>query len=676
MAQVSFDLERDIDVAKTDIVESFSNGPIPNSSPLPTTPPVGKVVQIGEKLLRPRDFDCYQGLDNPGRPKFLGKLIDSMGESLVDNEEKYKEFVSSCESVTKNSEMFDALNLCCTLRYTKPLGKKMHEDTSSSDCSSTMVYAFMFYAAMQQAGSGSFQATEIANETMSYYELDKFCRDFDIVPKLLTKYEVKGIWQDFIQIYVQTTGGTPPQALTFDQFKDMFVRMALFAYNKVGMKRMILAVTGFFPSPSELISSLCEHCHFHDFPYVQSRIRSVGRETQGALNFRSSDDNNNRARAEIRIDLRAKYLARVSAKENKDKEEKERKRQEKLFGAQNDSETDAKGKPKTVQYGMWSATSGKKFKQGGGLFNFSKKGKQKSNNLPDIISQMLDNDDPSVSRENSHVGSKSGESSLAESSVHSGVGSNSVASENEDNLMTYDKATALAKMRGTRIDMIASQYSKDLLEVLTKYCRTDPPPEKAGVIESGGAFMDAGHLPPNTQCSLLVTVTNLTLDILQLDISAEGFEDPETRVIINPNPVISGIQRQGNVTFSIPNRTSSQLAYINVAAVSSSGLHHNLRCPVFYRADTSCVNRAILTSKTLPKLCEVYLGRPFSPSKTFDKKKPEDEVLWVRPVSASALRRSVHEMRPSSSRAVSSRTQKSGTMTTTGRRPVSSGLDK
>ena len=41
----------------------------------------------------------------------------------------------------------------------------------------------------------------------------------------------------------------PMNALTFENFQDIFVRMALYAYNKPGMKRMILAVTGFFPEP-------------------------------------------------------------------------------------------------------------------------------------------------------------------------------------------------------------------------------------------------------------------------------------------------------------------------------------------------------------------------------------------------------------------------------------------
>ena len=149
-----------------------------------------------------------------------------------------------------------------------------------------------------------------------------------------------------------------------------------------------------------------------------------------------------------------------------------------------------------------------------------------------------------------------------------------------------------------------------------------------------------------------------------------------TRTLIssNPNPVVSGGQRQGQIKFVIPEKLGSQLAYFSVAAVSSAGLRHTMRCPVFYRSDATTVNRTILNNNTLSKMTELYLGRKFQPRDNFSKAKISGEVSWVRPVSASTLRRSVQELRPNSSRARSAISALSGSGRTQKNRPHSSAV--
>ena len=646
---VSFDLESDIvargDAAFEDELPFVMEEPTQNTKRV-ASPLKSSLGTKSNGLLRPLDLECRIPNVNPGRPKLLGQFLDGMTESLVQSDAQYKHFVALCETALADAKSCDTMDVKCTLKYEIPAE---YQASSTSTSNNSMVLTFMFYAAMQQAGSASFQATEIANETLSYYELDKFCRDFDIVPKLLTKSEVKAIWQDYIAMQAQLEGGAPLQALKFSQFQDMFVRLSLYAYNKAGMKKMILAVTGFFPTPENIIESMCQHCYFHDFSKCQDHIRSVGRETQGALNFRSKDDTNNRARAEIRIDLRAKFLARQSAKENKEKDkaeaEKERKRKL-LAGDQLDDEKNA-GKKDFVQYGLWSSLNGKKYEKTKSLFEITnRKVKAHKSLLPNDILSMLDgkHDDAASLQGGSKVESSS-------ASVEGSVAPDDVVDLSPEEPMTYDKATAIAKKKGTRIELIADQYDRDLVQILSKYSRTDPAPDKVGSVESGSVFLDAGYLPPGTTCSLVIQITNLTLDILQLDVTSEDVGDENTRVIISPQPLISGMVRKAVVKFTVGNDLLSRVCFCNIHAFSKTGLNCDLKLPIFYRADATCSPHSLLTIKSLPEMCMRYLGRKYEPHSTFERRRDESSVAWLRPQTGNTIRRSIQEMRPTSSKA-------------------------
>ena len=188
-------------------------------------------------------------------------------------------------------------------------------------------------------------------------------RDFHIVPKFLTKVDLKRIWDDFIYINAIRSGGKPISALTFEDFQDVFVLMALYSYNKPGMKRMILAVTVFFPGPQEIVLFMCHQLNLDNFVMVKEHLMSKGRETQGAINYRSPEEINWRAREEHLIDLRAKQLERVTARERDHKEKSEKDRLNRIRRNRGEKSTESadkaagtgSNKKKSVQYGLWSS---------------------------------------------------------------------------------------------------------------------------------------------------------------------------------------------------------------------------------------------------------------------------------------------------------------------------------
>ena len=274
--------------------------------------------------------DHGPSLSAPRRGSQLGLLLDTLNAKYDFGEEKYSSFVSITDTAIRDMRSSGILNVLFSSemdRSRHSLDDPAKAPAKDEEKNSSLLLAFMFYAAMQVAGTASFSATQLANETMTLYELDKFCRDFKIIPNMLSKHEIKALWSVYGVAYQQKYR-QPLQAMTFIDFQDFFVRMALYTYNKCGMRRMIVAVIGHFPPPEQLVSYFCSYCHFHDYSKVKTIIRTVGKTTQGAINFRSNNEANTRAREEQIIDLRTKALLRQTQKEMKLKEAEFNKKKE------------------------------------------------------------------------------------------------------------------------------------------------------------------------------------------------------------------------------------------------------------------------------------------------------------------------------------------------------------
>jgi hypothetical protein len=640
-----------------------------------------------------------------------------MDENEEFGEMRYSKFIKMADEVTTKMKQDCVLNAKCKFAYTKHHAFASHDEKRNKldadvEENSSLMLAFMFYAAMQQTGSSSFTATQIANETLSFFEMDKFARDFGIVPKLMTKHELKIVWQDYIQIYAATTGGKPLQALNFEQFQDLFVRLALYMYNKPGMKKMILAVNGHFPSPEDIVECLCRHCNLQNFDAVKEHIMTEGRETQGAINFRAQEEENWRAKEELIIDLRAKHAERAAKKEEalkKKREQDKLKKQREELGIEEEEET--KSGKKSVQYGLWSGSGGRSYDQGSDWKHLQArqahkdKLRDKRSILPkSLLTMMKTLSEPELHADGSAntttgggvegVGSNAGAGNdttkvdTATATGTNGLNTSSTASaasggggtfpgigetkkdneeeDDEDELYTYDKATAVAKKRGTRLDLISDQYTHELVRVLDKYSHTDPIQETPGTIECGGAFVDAGHLPPHTTCKITLSVTNLLMDIIKLDCMAVGFEDENTSIVLSPNPLTSGMSRTVCVRFTIGGTLGSRLQNIVVEATNKRGMSYELNIPLYYRVDNSTSSGTLTTTKTLADMVKKYHGRNDDLRLTFNRQKEEASAIWTRPLSKTGIRRSVQELRPNSRSAINAQTamgMKDGTQT-------------
>ena len=623
-------------------------------------------------------------LEHTARPKHIGALLDNLNFRMDVSDEKYIRFIRMADKASKSMKDDMVLDIKASMKYLSAAASEHNNSISNANNqsqNSSLVRIFMFYAAMQQmSGSVSFSATEIANETMSFYELDKLCRDFNICPKLLTKIEMKEIWDDFVYIDAMKREIKPIIALNFDQFKDVFVRMALYAYNKTGMKRLIYAVNGFFPTPKQIVQYFCQYCHLHDFNAVKYMIAHSGRDTQGSLYNRSAGDENWRAKEEIKIDLRAKQLARMALKEARTEEKKKKEKEERIRRKQkehrrmmgdDDSVSIVKEQAKKgakVQYGLFSGLGGGHFdieeSAIGERGKFSeRKIKDEKSLLPANILKMLKGNDGSqvhsegsVTSKSQASGSQLNEDSQSTAMKDTGNNANGGADEEQsitsdidgDGVHTFDEAIYLAKRIGTRVKLFRSQYDSSLVYELRDFSLNEPQGQAPGVIESGGPFLDAGHLHPNTECTITFDICNLLLDIVTIDVTARNFINDECTVSTFNKGLISGMTRNVKVKFSTGSVADSGVGIVSLFCMNAHGLKYNIDIPVYYRIDTTTVPRALCDHKTLPDLVQKYLGEYRAPHTIYERQKDEGNILWARPHSNAGARRSTHELRPRS----------------------------
>lgn len=615
----------------------------------------------------------------PRRPEAIGALLDGVNDRFETGEEMYSTFIEMASESIREERNSGLYSVRTNLKFNESIGNPALEAFDGS-MNSSLVRIFMFYAAIQNPTSAStFSATAVENETMSFYELDKMARDFHIVPKFLTKAELKVIWDDFVYINAIRSGCKPINALTFENFQDLFVRMALYAYSKPGMKKMILAVTGFFPGPQEIVLFMCHQLNLDNFQMVKDHLMNRGRDTQGAINYRSAEEINWRAREEHLIDLRAKQLERVTAKEKSQTEREEKERQRKIRKKQGQESllSQRKGgagnKKKSVQYGLWSSLGGQEF--GFSQSKMSrKKVKEQESRIPDEIRMLLEgkggdgesNDkglDAGPSQASSGSGMKSKEIADAGHNHHPNadadhnadananddirIGGNSSSDDEDtmelsaDGLETYDKAMMRARRKGTRLPAL-KDYSDTLVYVLKEYSRREPERAKPNIIDSGGGFLDCGSLRPNTECKVTVELTNLMLDIATLDVQAVGFPDENTDIVTYAKPLVSGMTRQISINFNVGMREGCTLAQALITLVTN---HTRLEVilPVFMRVDHSTAPRIVANVRTMDSLSNKYHG-VFKPATTaFDRKKDRDSEAWVKPSELAMARRSVHE---------------------------------
>jgi len=129
-------------------------------------------------------------MPTPELPPLLSSILSLTKKNKKISSSLYKQFLSS-------SSLSSSLLLSSPINISLSYNKKEALISSFFKCNSSILKIFLFYSRMQQdAKASSFSAIETANETLSLQEFLYFCKDFKIIPKLLSMAEVTLVWRN------------------------------------------------------------------------------------------------------------------------------------------------------------------------------------------------------------------------------------------------------------------------------------------------------------------------------------------------------------------------------------------------------------------------------------------------------------------------------------------------
>lgn len=550
------------------------------------------------------------------------KTID---QDAADIYEDFLEHAALAEKVCRET----GIQILGQYKLTDALPANLNPDEATN----TLLLIFQFYAKIKTASShATFSAQEDDVNFMSFSKVEIFCRDFKVVPRLLTREELKMLWGDIARAHVLAGRGVFT-VIDFDEFKDLIIRMALWAYHKPGLKKLIITLEGFMPRNAEILQSFCHYLKLPDVQFINNFIRTKGRQTQGELNYRSKGETNLRTRMEVRADTDARKLSQVQSNTNGASKSK------------TSSKTPGKGKKVNI-YGeleyeerhLRGANPSRVVRlqpvpgasPGGGAVSSPEKAKSRVSLLPPSLQEKMqpmdstalllllkkvsdnsDNDDgfaldSEASRTPRHTGNtpKKKNSSAASSSrsnkddelsddedeefhpkTHSTFKKKknkyatptyhfSVPDESDDDDDNVSVASSVISVfHDSSLEALRAAYEADYdvrlaKKELGRYCYVPPVANSTDFLPTKGPVVDLGLLQSGAKVTVQFRVSNGSGDDIFIDAIARDFHAEDTHISTYSKMLIPGFARHVSVTFTVPRHNCRVLGFVDVACVA------------------------------------------------------------------------------------------------------------
>lgn len=157
---------------------------------------------------------------------------------------------------------------------------------------------FAFYKKLQSPGSQlarkglSYEEISGCNETMSFFETLWFCRNFNVVPALISKNDLLQIWRELVVLRLFEERDRDPvcmYGLNLRMFAGFLGVLAVAVAHDPTSRRTLFGAKshGKKLTLEDKCARLAAYLHLDDVRHARQRLQSVGRETVAALNFRS-----------------------------------------------------------------------------------------------------------------------------------------------------------------------------------------------------------------------------------------------------------------------------------------------------------------------------------------------------------------------------------------------------
>eukprot|EP00603_Paraphysomonas_imperforata_P003074 CAMPEP_0114427970 /NCGR_PEP_ID=MMETSP0103-20121206/8666_1 /TAXON_ID=37642 ORGANISM="Paraphysomonas imperforata, Strain PA2" /NCGR_SAMPLE_ID=MMETSP0103 /ASSEMBLY_ACC=CAM_ASM_000201 /LENGTH=779 /DNA_ID=CAMNT_0001597135 /DNA_START=306 /DNA_END=2645 /DNA_ORIENTATION=+ len=233
-------------------------------------------------------------------------IIDQKNIQVNDNNRfTYLNFLSAARAAQDNP---DGLSL--------KLGWYAMSDKARYKANCSLCIIFYFYAKTtpihaKTSKGDTYESIESARHALSFFELLILLRDFRVIPNIIIKEELHYLWH-LNMVEKAKKGQKFRRMICFDEFKAFLGRIAILAFNKPGMKRIMQASgSGRTFNSGELVGFLARFMHLDDVQWVRNRIRTTGKETVGLINFKAGGEKNFKNFQNLRDDLRGLRLARI-----------------------------------------------------------------------------------------------------------------------------------------------------------------------------------------------------------------------------------------------------------------------------------------------------------------------------------------------------------------------------
>lgn len=522
----------------------------------------------------------------PPRPTFLGELLDAQNNHYATFDDKYFMFLQyAIDAIELANESPMVVNVALKVgdvgqEHGSGNEAVTHVASGKVPSNNNFRKLFFFYSSFGEVVEGS-SFEKIGNETQtwSHTELETFLRDFGVLPRLLSRDEMGEVWNDASDARVRRLE-KPMSQLDLEDGKEMMARIALFVYLRPGMKRLILATTGIFPGPAEMVKCLLHYMGLDDSEFVNDHIKiGKGRQTQGKLNYVSIHEAKTIGREHYEEDLSYRRMAgstvKKAALQSKMKKRAASKAAQELTIAQQRVQ-ERQGTSQNTRH-------------------------RPEKHIPDSIKVMLAKTPPPIDKERSRPGTREG------------AGSRPGTRDGEDTMGETTTGTQaerdlqLLQMSPRVIEETYLDYWQDELgKVLDRYCqeptlmREDPHLEL-----SGGAFVDAGHVDSSTPLTIFVHVKNRSAHEMQVDLMARNFEDEnDTRITTKSGLLAPGISRQMQVNLRAGRQTGSTVGIMELDLHNKlHAYHETVIVPVFfYVGDHALMGKAMhkpVTAETI-----------------------------------------------------------------------------
>jgi hypothetical protein len=569
--------------------------------------------------------------DSQGKmpPKFVGRLLEVHNQLTTDTRNDYEKLLLCAERAMKDA--YDA-NISIRASFKTTTLNKKHEEVGFND---TLLHIFAFYAKIIQRATTTFSAAEEVNKTINFKKMEIFCRDFNLVPKLLNRDDLKFAWELQQADRLAANKGMLI-AMNFDDFKEFLVRLAIVLYHKPGLKKLILTMEGFMPKNSEIVDYLCTYLHLHDLEWVMCHLRTVGRKTQGDYNFRSKGEKNARTQKEIASNAEAKQLRQVNTGQVRNVT----KTTVNAFGEKvvEHYECLPASTDKVIRSQLLLPTEEKKTGMSGKKFlSESLQAKLWDTDDIDVMSKYtggnsIDDAEEEHTLDNDGSTAASMESPPSSPGVRFRMPTDILSSSTGSSLLPVFIDNSVETLKSACI----KDYDKILIQQLFQYSYRPPKVQESDVIETGGPVVDLGLVGAGTKISISLCITNAAGDVKNVDVMCRDFLAADTQIITHSKPLIAGFSRKLLITFTPEPGRKTVLAFIDVVALGErKGASCIVKVPVFYRVDPAITKDDFprCTAGSLSDLMGQYFpDRQRYRSQNFEKILPAGASTWPRTI--------------------------------------------